>query len=558
MKFDLGRKRRGRRGDSSGATISHKGSYVRHLNFDAHATSDCRGIVKPFTNEIEQFVQGLYLKDITIETGPKLASEWVSMKQRAGVTPSLLQKDTRGLSGINAEILKKGLLKMVSEITKRRSIQAKAISAEAYWYISGGPAETDPTAQSMAPGQDFVCYGLVADVTWRIETGGEIFEFRRQYGGYIPYVLDLTAHRGRIQIPREMSLMDDGSSGLTVGAEYYATASLEHSQPSHNEQFGAPQRARRFGRRASGLEDASSSISNASRISRFKDIIREFKPVRFATDKLSSYFEPSVLEQEPSRSADSLDRNSSDRELSQASLRTSREGNQRRWMRPIGCALNGVTKTMAARRGALVDDRISHRTSEWGWARRPEGHRSDRSKVRTANDGDLDETSIHDRASTDRMSHDPDRVDTISVMGLSAVNRRISHSRQEAIEASNNRLVGVLRKTGLHLRALPREDIEGNDQEFGDWTRELTKLRQKREQITQELQRLGVERGEIQQAELRALGPARMSSEHHEPSTPQSSISTDAPSIFSTLTPCTTLSTSSMGSIGCNSSGARH
>jgi hypothetical protein len=80
-----------------------------------------------------------------------------------------------------------------------------ARSAESYWYISNGAEEElGGTAQSIASGQDFVPYGLVVDVTWRIENDGEILEFQKQYGGYIPYALDLTPlqkdgglHRGR-------------------------------------------------------------------------------------------------------------------------------------------------------------------------------------------------------------------------------------------------------------------------------------------------------------------------------------------------------------------------
>lgn len=356
MKFGLSRRRGGRRGD--GATISHKGPYVRHLNFNEHSRSDYSGIVEPFTNEIEECVQELCLKDITTETESKLACEWVSMKQRVGRTPSLLQKDTRGLSGIAATDVAKLILKKIRTLEKqhreeRETIPLVARSAQSQWYISNGVAEDlFDTTQHIVPDQDFVRYGLVVDVTWRTVHDGDIFEFRKQYGGFIPYVLDLESLQEDMQIRRARRSADDDFSGLTVGSSDSANASLKDSQRSEDERFGGPRRARRLEKRARSVDDSSSSMSNVSRISRFTDMIREFqKPVRFATDKLSSYFEPSVLEQQPSRSADTLDRNSSDRESSQANRRMGKEGNQRRWMRPIGRALRGVADTLEARGG---------------------------------------------------------------------------------------------------------------------------------------------------------------------------------------------------------------
>jgi hypothetical protein len=94
-------------------------------------------------------------------------------------------------------------------------------------------------------------------------------------------------------------------------------------------------------------------------------MIQESKPVRLVTDKLSSYFEPSVVAVEPSPVAGSLASLSSDGESSLASGLRGGENGQRQRMRPIERALGGVTNTMAARRGDLGDEPIGLGNTRW-------------------------------------------------------------------------------------------------------------------------------------------------------------------------------------------------
>ncbi|KAH8079620.1 hypothetical protein HD553DRAFT_326347 [Filobasidium floriforme] len=553
--FDIGvkRRRRSRHSESPGAFISHRGSYIRHSNYDVHRTSEYREIVEPFTGEIELFVQAIQSADTSPDREPILAREWVSMKRRAGNTRSLIQKDHRGLSGITSKDIEKRILKRILTVKSQHRNERElppivARSAQSYWYISNGVGEeVGGTAQSIASDQDFIRYGLVVDVTWRIENDGEIFEFQKQYGGYIPYVLDLAPLQKDAGLQRGRSLMDDESSGSPAGSSDSAGASLKSSQRSEHERFHAPHRAKHFRGRASGVEDASSSTSSAS--------IRS-KPVRLVNDKLSSYCEPSVVALEPSQLAGSLASLSSDDESSLASCSRRRENGRRQWMRPIKRALAGVTNTMGARRGDLGDEPIGLGHTRWRPGRRiARRNRPTRNSahVRTEDSCDLDLTSVSsDDFSIDGSPNYLDRIDTTSVTELNAAQRYDSDSRNQAIEANKKKFVAVIRATGEHLRLLPREGIEGNDEMFGDWTRQLTKLRQDRTTILKEMERLGVGRGEIQQAELDAKSPARISPENSDISTSRSSFSTDASSTqtHGIVTPCTSISADSMRSAG--------
>jgi hypothetical protein len=209
---------------------------------------------------------------------------------------------------------------------------------------------------------------------------------------------------------------------------------------------------------------------------------------------------------------------------------------------------------MAARRGDLNDEPIGLGSTRWRPGRRiarqnrPIHNNAD---VRTANNSALDPTSVFpDSVSNDRSLNYLARVDTTSVMDSNAAQRHDSDSRNQAIEANKKKFVAVIRATGEHLRSWTREDVEGNDESFDDWTRQLTELRQERVKILEELKRLGVDRGEIQQAELEANSLARMSPENSELSTSRSSISTDASSTHGIVTPCTSISAGSMKSVG--------
>jgi hypothetical protein len=346
--------------------------------------------------------------------------------------------------------------------------------------------------------------------------------------------------------------MEDGSSGSAAGSLNAASASIRSSQWSKHERFRAPRRARQSGRVASGVEDASSSTSSASIVSRLKEMIQESKPVRLVTDKLSSYFEPSVVAVEPSPVAGSLASLSSDGESSLASGLRGGENGQRQRMRPIERALGGVTNTMAARRGDLGDEPIDLGNTRWRPRRRfARQNRSAHSiaDIRTANNPVSNLTSVFPDSVSIDVSNDVDRIDTTSVMDLNAAQRHDSDSRNQIIEANKKKFVAVIRATGEHLRPLPREGIEDFDERLGIWTRQLTKLRQERATILEELKRLGLDRGDIQQAELGANSPARISPENSELSTSRSSLSTDASSTHGLVTPCTSISAGSMKSV---------
>lgn len=388
-------------------------------------------------------------------------------------------------------------------------------------------------------------------MTWRIEDDGEIFEFQKQHGGYIPYVLDLAPLQKDAELQRGRPLMDDGSSGSPAGSLDSAGASLKSSQRSEHERYHAPRRAKHFRGRASGVEDASSSTSSASIVSRLKEMIQESKPLRLVTDKLSSYFEPSVVALEPSQLAGSLASLSSDGESSLASCSRRGENGRRQWMRPIKRALAGVTNTMAARRGDLGDEPIGLGNTRWRPGRRQNRPTHDSADVQTA------DNSVHNLSNvfSDNVSNDGSwnhlyRIDTTSVRDLNAAQRHDSDSRNQAIEGDKKKFVAIVRATGEHPRSFPREGIEDFDARFDGWTRQLTELRRERVMILERLKRLGVDRGDIQQAELDANSPARTSPENSELSTSRSSISTDASSTHGIVTPCTSISAGSMRSVG--------